>query len=509
MTLRIFASGTAQLLATRALEDTSQFRTSSAPQVGPPDFAQTNVVTQQFVAAQNTHSNATQTGGDEQSPIFVTIDGEWRRDANNNVAFYRNGEKPAGTEKFDREYYRPDSKTYLRAENEWVHLNARGALRDLSQYKDQPRPANVSAFDWQGYEWVSAANVPGEYTADAKVISFNNPDNAKNQDTILRRYIQQNIIGTDEWMGDVDTDEKTVARARELGVTIKTEETGKGENGATLYKVEISDEDLAKLRQVKAEWQTERTRIAAGVEQGRRETNQMFADQGRVLWNSAVNIAEGTINTAVDVLASQGGTRPVIPAPYDPLHVDFSGAKLRYESQMMRRNLEGKLDGDGIKAGEAIETGVTLGAPLAIGAAITPEAATQTLDSLGALPKIGPLEGKVNFQINDPGITGKTIVDVDKFEGKILWEEKSATSGVNKFTGVDETTAKWIPKHITKKFEDLVEARKHLPPFYRDAEIGFDFVKPGADPSFKTAVEAEIKRLTQQHPEIKIHVRWR
>lgn len=119
-----------------------------------------------------------------------------------------------------------------------------------------------------------------------------------------------------------------------------------------------------------------------------------------------------------------------------------------------------------------------------------------------------PLEGKVNYQVHDPNNVGRTIVDIDRFEGNILWEEKSATSGINKITGSDET-ARWISKHITKKLGDLVEARKHLPDFYKDAEIGFDFVKSGVDPKFKAAVEAEIQRLTQLHPDIKIRVKWR
>ena len=119
-----------------------------------------------------------------------------------------------------------------------------------------------------------------------------------------------------------------------------------------------------------------------------------------------------------------------------------------------------------------------------------------------------PLEGKRDYQVHDPSKIGRTIVDIDRFEGKILWEEKSATSGINKITGADET-AKWISRHITKKFGDIVEARKHLPNFYKDAEVGFDFVKSGADPAFKAAVESEIERLSQLNPDVKIHVNWR
>ncbi len=119
-----------------------------------------------------------------------------------------------------------------------------------------------------------------------------------------------------------------------------------------------------------------------------------------------------------------------------------------------------------------------------------------------------PLKGKVNFQVHDPNKVGRTIVDIDRFEDNILWEEKSATIGINKITGVDETS-RWISKHITKKFDYLVEARKYLPDFYKDAEIGFDFVKSGVDPAFKTTVETELKRLSRLHPDIKIQVNWR
>lgn len=341
-------------------------------------------VTGQFAAAQQ---NAQP--GEPDKLIFQTFGGEWRRDADNRVAFYRNGEAPAGTEKFDQEYYQPDPQRYPQAENKWIRLNARGAASDAPQYKNQARPDGVSDFDWQGYEWVSAESVPGDYTAEGKTVSFKDPINAQNSDTVLRRYIQQNVVGTDQWVGDVGTDERTLARARELGVKVEIEPTGAtNENGETTYRVKISDEDLAKLRQVKTEWQAGRAAQAANAERARREVNQMFADQGRVLWNSAVNIAEGTINSGIDALRSQGGTRPVMHNPYDPAHVDFSGAKLRYESQMMRRNIEGKVDGDGIKAGEAIEMGVTIGAPIVVGAATAPKAAPQTLRTVRALPEV-------------------------------------------------------------------------------------------------------------------------
>lgn len=54
---------------------------------------------------------------------------------------------------------------------------------------------------------------------------------------------------------------------------------------------------------------------------------------------------------------------------------------------MMRRDINGKVDGDSIKMGQAVETGVTFIAPIVVGAAVTPKAAPQSLKTLGGLPE--------------------------------------------------------------------------------------------------------------------------
>ena len=36
----------------------------------------------------------------------------------------------------------------------------------------------------------------------------------------------------------------------------------------------------------------------------------------------------------------------------------------------------------------------------------------------------GPLEGEREYQVFDPSDSGRTITDIDRFEGNILWEEK-------------------------------------------------------------------------------------
>jgi hypothetical protein len=76
----------------------------------------------------------------------------------------------------------------------------------------------------------------------------------------------------------------------------------------------------------------------------------MFTDPARVLWNATVNNAEGLINTSIDAMMSDGGKNQVylaMPEQAKP-HVDFSGAKPAYQSEMMRR--------DGL--GRKVETGV-------------------------------------------------------------------------------------------------------------------------------------------------------
>lgn len=126
----------------------------------------------------------------------------------------------------------------------------------------------------------------------------------------------------------------------------------------------------------------------ANRERAQNEVNQMFTDQGRVIWNSAVNIVEGTINTALDAASANGGTNPIPLLNPNRPQVDFSSAKTDYRSEMMRRALDGKLDGDGIKRGQATELGVTIAAPFVIGAAITPKTAPQSLKTLGGIPEI-------------------------------------------------------------------------------------------------------------------------
>jgi hypothetical protein len=120
--------------------------------------------------------------------------------------------------------------------------------------------------------------------------------------------------------------------------------------------------------------------------------------------------------------------------------------------------------------------------------------------------KQAPLQGKTEYQVMDPKNPERTITDIDRIDGNTLWEEKSATDAKNRLTGADETP-KWIQKQITDKFQRYLEARKLMPGF-NDAQIGFHFTSPGADPAFRAAVEAEIARLRSANPGVDIVVKW-
>lgn len=147
------------------------------------------------------------------------------------------------------------------------------------------------------------------------------------------------------------------------------------------------------------------------------EVNQMFADQTRVVWNSGVNLVEGTVNTVIDAALSQGGQNPIynnLPEIAKP-HVNLSGAKFDYRSEMMRRNLEGKVDGEGIKAGQFIETGLTVIAPLVVGKVFTPKVAPQSLKTLGGIPEV-----ETTTAINTTAQTAQKIGRLEIEQGRQL-----------------------------------------------------------------------------------------
>jgi Contact-dependent growth inhibition CdiA C-terminal domain len=151
---------------------------------------------------------------------------------------------------------------------------------------------------------------------------------------------------------------------------------------SAVEKAKIAGQAVSRLRTYEAETFDKNQ---AGVEN---ETNQKFVDQGKVLWNTGVNNVESAINFGIDLIRFDNGRNPA--AMIDPLRprVNLSGIKPDYQSEMMRRDINGKLDGDGLKRGRFTEGVVTILAPLVVGKVTTPIKAPNTLKSLGALPEV-------------------------------------------------------------------------------------------------------------------------
>ncbi len=130
------------------------------------------------------------------------------------------------------------------------------------------------------------------------------------------------------------------------------------------------------------------------------DTNQMLVDQGRVVYNSIVNNVESAINLGIDGILSNGGQKPaVLGNPFRP-QVNLSGIKADYQSEMMRRDINGKLDGNGLKRGDFTEGAVTILGPLVIGKVSSPFKAPNTLKSLGALPEVNVLKTTPSLSID-------------------------------------------------------------------------------------------------------------
>jgi hypothetical protein len=160
---------------------------------------------------------------------------------------------------------------------------------------------------------------------------------------------------------------------------------------SAVEKAKIAGQAVSRLRTYEAETFDKNQ---AGVEN---ETNQKFVDQGRVIYNSIVNNVEGAINLGIDGILSNGGQKPLVLINPNRPQVNLSGIKLDYQSEMMRRDINGKLDGDGLKRGDFTEGVVTILAPLVVGKVTMPFKAPQTLEKVGAFPNFVVKEGKWNY----------------------------------------------------------------------------------------------------------------
>ncbi|MFC6009461.1 hypothetical protein [Nocardia lasii] len=118
---------------------------------------------------------------------------------------------------------------------------------------------------------------------------------------------------------------------------------------------------------------------------------------------------------------------------------------------------------------------------------------------LGSDGKYHVQEGDREVQIDNPNDTSKTITDIDEVKNGVLWEEKSATNA----SDVD----KWVAKQVEKKLGSYLEARQYIDG-YEQAPIGLRFTTPGADPEFRSAVEAAVENMRAKNPGVQILVEW-
>jgi DNase/tRNase domain of colicin-like bacteriocin len=173
----------------------------------------------------------------------------------------------------------------------------------------------------------------------------------------------------------------------------------------------------------------------AGVEN---ETNQKFVDQGKVLWNTGVNTVEGTINTGIDLIRLNNGRNPLaLVDPFRP-RVDLSGIKADYRSEMMRTDVNGKLDGNGIKRGDFTEGAVTILAPFVAGSKVN--SITRMTGEI-VKPKIGNINIPVKVEVGTATTAEGLQIPVITTETKPLRE----VFGKPKDSNVFESRANGFP----------------------------------------------------------------
>ncbi len=209
----------------------------------------------------------------------------------------------------------------------------------------------------------------------------------------------------------------------------------------------------------------------------------------------------------------------------------------------MRRDLHGKVDGEGLKAGQAIETGVTVLGPIVVGAATVPKAAPQSLKTLGGIPDeintitqtskgIKSIEAqstkdisktsKVEYrEVEIVNKTGKPIGEFDKIEQGSFVEEKSAKglSILHPRTGKPiQTAEQWARKQVYEKSVTRIENLQNEAVSTRATKSGsqdipsleeiksirkLEFRIEGDSLELRKAVGKELQSLSQKYPDWK------
>ncbi len=335
-------------------------------------------------------------GNDEPKPLktgeprnFETVGGDWRKDEKGKVQFYRTGEDTGKTTRFDEQFYQT-------VDDSFVKLNANGRLKDLPENKDKNRPENVSQFDWKGWEKVSADKVPANYSTVGKTVAFADVEKVKDEMNVFKRYVADNKL-LDDNLWDEAKVQTAFNNFKSKGGKIEVEANGQTVAGKTQFNVKMDEKSLSLMRTEVTNLKAEQRKDVKVAEAGKNEVNQTFLDQGKIVYNSIVNNVEGAINTGIDLIRFDNGRNPA--AMVDPLRprVNLSGIKADYQSEMMRRDINGKLDGKGLKRGDFTEGAVTILGPLVVGKVTTPIKAPQTLEKVGAFPNLVVKEGKWNY----------------------------------------------------------------------------------------------------------------
>lgn len=318
-----------------------------------------------------------------ENRTFKTNGGEWRKGTTDDTpCFYHTGEDKNGTTLFDEEYYRPDPAQYPKAAaGQWIRLNPNGDARDLPENKGKSQPENISNFDWKGFEWVDAAQVPASYTAEGKTVAFSNHKNAENQLNVFKRYVvDNNLVGT--W--DEAKFQNIFSGSAGSEIRLELTEAGKTVDGKIIFNVQMSGESLAKLREGLSQYNRETSFETRAGEDGQKQATFMASDTLKVYGNAVRNTAQGLIDAGILVSSA---TDPRIRAIDSSLiHKKLELPSFEYQSEMYNRDITGKVNKDGITLGKVSEVAVELTAPVAVGKVLAPVKAPQTLDALGRLP---------------------------------------------------------------------------------------------------------------------------
>ncbi len=272
--------------------------------------------------------------------------------------------------------------------------------------------------------------------------------------------------------------------------------------------------------------------------EGENETNRIGKDIGGLHYETFRKIGDGIVNIVPDTInALFGGKtgetnkstpnfgRAKIGEMYDDLaktdaevkipRIDTSGimSPYKFESQMMRRNLNGIVDGEGSKAGDTISTGASIVAPLVLGKISTPA----KVQSLGTLAR--PIKSVWNMgpaprgrKIEDfilgrkPTITSSNFPIIDDYANGVATSIKSieltgkAYQNPKNLTRILENYANKLSKFETKTWKG--QEIPPVPEVLKEKVLLVTFEKDVATVAQQKALDSFLKNAKQKYPSI-------